>query len=83
MGEAESEMVRSPLPSGLMLVTAAGNLCCALTRTITSIFTASFPCRSLEKAEESQPSPRAGYTLALHICMLCLVLKQQGKHTSP
>lgn len=77
----ERETVRSPLPSGLMLVTAAGNLCCSLTRTVTSIFTAWFPCRSLEKAEESQPSPRAGYTLALHA--LPFVLKQQGKHTSP
>lgn len=71
MGEAERERVRSPLPSGLTLVTAAGSLCCGLTRTVIFIFTARFPCRSLEKAEESHPFPRVGYTLALQICMLC------------
>lgn len=62
--------VRSPLPSGLMLVTAAESLCCALTRTVTFIFMVGFPCGSAEKAGESHPFPRAGCTLALHTLLL-------------
>jgi len=71
MGEAEK--ARSPLPRGLALVTAAGSLCRAFTRTVVPDFTARFECWSPEKAEESHPFPRAGYTLAWHICTLCRV----------
>lgn len=65
VGKAKNESEKG-FASGLMLVTAAESLSCALTRTVIFIFTVVFPCGSTEKAEESHPFPRAGHTLALH-----------------